>query len=266
MAAVIHGHLGGILLSDDVIKLWLIVGAIFVLAAAGGEAVLRWGPVHVPPIRANIWRVLVVAVGVLSFAVAGIGSFSTPDKGLGPVVSLQSATGTSAAPIPTSASSPPTAPTSTVATPDAAPTTSTTTTTDPVPTSGFGSVARQGTLNVRAFVAVDLDSTAADWGARQGTWADGRDFEWDGGPTDLMINGAPGTTAVLGSAAPSDFTACTTARMGVWPAADKGLYVGQRFCVQTGAHMVLLDVKAMKQSVNGSPAMLTMNAIVWNES
>lgn len=242
-------------MSDGVVETFLVIGAIFVLAAASAAA-LDWGGIKVPPIAETKPRLVVGALGVVALVVGGIGAFTHTGSPSGSSPSAPAALGSSrrstdpAASATAQASSAASSPTSGDAS---------------VPASGPGSVERQGTLTVRANVAVDLDSSAPDWGAVKGAWMGIRDFEWDGDPKSVGIAGGSANVALLGTAAPSDFVACSTAPTGGDPAAGDGLHVGERFCIQTGKHMVLLTVNAVNPSVNGSPATLAMDAIVWNE-
>lgn len=247
-------------MSDGVVETFLVIGAIFVLAAASAAA-LDWGGIKVPPIAQTKPRLVVGALGVVVLVVAAIGAFTHAGSPSGssspaPVAlgsSQQSAVGSATTSVTPQVTSAAPSPTNGDASAPAA------------PASGPGSVARQGTLTVRAYVAVDLDSSAPDWGAVQGDWKGIRDLVWDGDPTSVGIAGGSANVALLGAAAPSDFTACSTAPTGGDPAAGDGLHVGERFCIQTGRHLVLLTVTAVNPSVNGSPATLAMNAIVWNE-
>jgi len=235
--------------SDSVVEAFLAIGAIFVLAAAGASPRI-WGS-HVGAIKDVRWRLPVFVVGLVLLAVSGVGAFSRtgPTPTPTPSPSMASTTTDSASPA-VSGSSDATASTDAAA----------------APTSGPGSVARQGRLTVRAYVAVDLDSAAADWGAVKGSWDNVRDLEWDGpGKDTFSVTGGWANVAVLGSTAPSDYVACSTAQMGTDPEAGNGFHVGERICVQTGRHLVLLAVAAVNASVNGSPATLVMNATVWND-
>lgn len=234
-------------MSDSVVKAFLVIGAVCVLVAAGAAVRFRGG--NVDAIKETKWRLPVFAVGLALLGVSGIGALSHSGQ-----PNVHDRVGQSGTPIASlSATS---APTSASASPsDAA-----------APTSGPGSVARQGPLTVRDSVAVDLDSSAPDWGAVKGTWNNIRDIEWDGpGKDTFSVNGGWDNVAVLGSAAPSDYVSCGTAPTGANPEAGGGFHVGERICVQTGRHLVLLTVKAVNASVNGSPATLVLDAIVWND-
>jgi len=118
-------------------------------------------------------------------------------------------------------------------------------------------VLRTGTLVVRTSVAVNLDSQAQDWDARQGSWDGIRNFEWDGG-NSFMLSGGSQNVAVLAANTPADYTACESAAYGQ----DLTSQVGTRFCVRTqGGHLALLVVKAASDASNGT---LTMQVTVWS--
>jgi hypothetical protein len=234
-----------------------------------------------PIIDLVVLRLLVGSVGLISMAVAlfGVTGFFDgkdvdPTAKVLPTTTVSPTDSTPTDPAPTTTSPTPTSTATATRNPSPTPTRHTTGGTTggtdggssggPDPDPPVDPAARQlrhGTLVVRSYVAVNLDSTAADWGAFKGSWDNLRNLEWDGDPTSMSIDNFPDSTAVLPSTAPSDFTACSIAKGGD-PTTGSGLHAGQRFCVRTRkGHLVLLKVKKV---VPGDYGSLTLDATVWH--
>lgn len=264
-------------MSDDVVGAFLVIGAIFVLAAAAGEATavaLRFRGITVPPIVGTRPRIFLAVLGVAILIIAGIGALTQVHTDRNPAVGPIVPSKVPSVPTPSNFV-PSTTPsvTDTSSTPSASPSMSVPSDSTPSDTvtastavSGPGSVVRHGVLTVRAHFAIDLDSSATDWGAFRGTWADGRNFEWDGDPQWLRVAGAPDSISVPDPSGPADYDACVAAAPKGDPGGARGLRPGVRFCVQTGRHMVLLIVTAVHKASNVAPATLVLDATVWNES
>lgn len=281
--------------------IFVVGAAFLVLACTRKGIVEIQGILKFPPIIDVVaLRVLIGTVGLVSLAVALLGVTGVFDgRDADPVAALVPTTSAAASPtVPSSTVPSPTRPTgptgpapdptdtmtasptptggaSTAPGPSSAgstggttgqadPVPPTTTPPPPPPTHPVDPAAqrlRHGTLVVRSYVAVDLDSTAADWGAYKGSWEGVRNLEWDGDPKSIGIDNYPDSTAVLPAAAPSDFTACSVAKGGDPAGGAAGLHAGERFCVRTRVgHLVLLLVKKV---VPGDYGSLTLDATVW---
>lgn len=166
---------------------------------------------------------------------------------------------------------PPSPPTTTPAT--------TTTTSAPPPTTEAPAVEptvdpqliRRGTYTWTSGIAIDLHSTAADWGAKDGEWRDGssysysdRDMEWFYSPdgSSIAIDGA-GNRAIVPAGTPWSLAGCQS----VWspnPPSIGGFTEGKRFCAWLGGGIwVMMQINSISPPNGQTPARANVEIAVW---